>query len=889
MRFAPLKIARILLCGALLLASAGTASAASKTPAAGATVAPASGADEAASYAKWTQGRNAQHGLFTIWRKDGEVGLELTPAQFDKDYIELGVPINGIGEGLFSGITDLQNCRIIRFTRQDNKVAILFPSTRFLARPGTPEARAVEAGTAPTVVGVAKVLAEDKTTGNVVIDAAPFLQDVTGVADFLTYLNGGHADNPQGSYRLDSQQTYFGKTKAFPDNVVLVANQTFSTQNAQYIDVTPDGRNLQIAMQYNIAALPEDDTYVPRIYDDRVGYFVNAHADFSNDNSLDKNLNYIVRWNLQPSDPSKRMSPAKAPIVYYLSNTIPMKYRDPVRKALLVWNNAFAKIGISNAVIVKDQPNDPNFDPDDMRYNVIRWLTESQGGFAEAQLLYNPYTGEMLKSGVVIDSDLMRGGKFDYPVLVAPQHPVAEVDSSVSRYQAHYKDVREFLDGERGQYSYGKTALSILTGADGYDVPTKFSNDFLESIVLHESGHDFGLRHNFIGSQAYTARQLQSKAFTAKNGVGTSVMEYAPINIWPKGTSQGDYFQTVLGPYDYYVIHWGYARVPGANSPQAELPTLRKWASNWTDKRYSWSSDEDVSWFNGQGVDPRNQQWDLTGDNIGWCQTQMQMARDLIGKVNARFPRAGTSYENLRYAFGSLAGHYGQCGTIVSRYLGGEYVSRALKGDRAAKQPLSAIPIATQRRAFKLLERYIYAPDAWNFSPALLRSMVTQYRDDDWNGNTALRHDVAIEQLAAAYQLSTIGRLFAPVTLQRLDDMQFKYKPGTTMELSDLFSWMQSTVYGDVRKGTSIPLVHRNLQRNYLALLSRLTNAPQPGTPPDAQSMARYELDSLHAQVRRALAHGSYDVMTRAHLEQLASDSQRALNAQSVIPTTARL
>ena len=55
--------------------------------------------------------------------------------------------------------------RIGRFVRQDNHVAILLPSTRFLADSGTPVANAVAAGTAPTVVGVANVVAEDKTGG----------------------------------------------------------------------------------------------------------------------------------------------------------------------------------------------------------------------------------------------------------------------------------------------------------------------------------------------------------------------------------------------------------------------------------------------------------------------------------------------------------------------------------------------------------------------------------------------------------------------------------------------------------------------------------------------------------------------------------------------------
>lgn len=840
-------------------------------------------------YAKFTENATAQHGLFTIWRtKDGNVAFELSPKQFDTDFVELGVPINGIGSGLgtfFSGITDLQNCRTVRFVKQDNHVAVLFPSTRFLAQPNTPEENAVIAGSPMSVAGIAKVISVDDKTGDVVFDASPFLQDVTDVADYLTFINGGHplTLNPMGAYRMDPMSSYFGETKAFPQNVTLAVNQTFSTMNPEFIDTPADPRNLQIQIKYNIAAIPQDDTYMPRLYDDRVGYFVNAHADFSSDDTFSKDANYVVRWNVQPSDPSQRVSPAKHPVVYYLSNTIPDRYRAPIRKALLTWNHAFLPLGISNVVEVKDQPtNDPDFDPDDVRYNVVRWLAETEGGFAEAQLLYNPNTGEMIKSGIVIDSDLMRFGKFDYPTIVQPgaepAHPVA---------YSRLMEGDDYVAGERAQFGFGMTAMSLMDGADGYYVPQKFANEYLESIVLHESGHDWGLRHNYLGSEAYTAAQLRSPSFTRKYGVSTSVMEYAPLNIWPKGNGQGEYFQTVLGPYDYYVIHWGYARVPGAKSPQEETATLRRWASAWSNPRYSWSSDEDTIWPNGMAIDPRNQQWDLTTDNIGWCQTQMKLSHDLLARVDKRFPRTQGSFDDLREAFGSLVGHSAQCASMVSRYIGGEYVSRARRGDPHAALPLTYIPKSEQVRAFKVLETGLLSEQAWNFSPKLLRQAVTQYRFDDWESSMPMRHDIAVEQLAARYQNGVIARMFAPVTLQRLDDMQYKYGDGKTMQIADLFTWMQSAVYDDVShpKNGDIPLVRRDLQRNYASLLSRLANEPAMGTPQDATALARYELNSLHDQIAASAAHNKLDLITRAHLASLDSDVERALHAQAVVPT----
>ncbi len=834
----------------------------------------------AVSYDALSSDGTAQRGLFTMWRYKGDVLLELRPDQFAKDFVELGVPINGIGAGIFSGMTDIQNVRVIRFIKQDNKVAILFPSTRFLANPGTPIANAVNVASAPTVVGVAKVVSTDPKTGDVVFDASPLLDDVTDLGDALSDINGSKG-NPLAAYRLVSSSSYFGTTKAFPQNVTIVANQTFTTMqpSADVLSVTPDARNLQMSVQYNIAEIPADDTYMPRIYDDRVGYFINAHQDFSSDNSYQDYRNYIVRFNLQPSDPSKPLSPARKPVVFYLSDTIPLEYREPVRTALLTWNKAFERIGIAGAVEVRDQPDDPSFDPDDIRYNVVRWLTETQGGFAEAQLLYNPYTGEMIKSGIVVDSDLMRFGKFEYPVLVLPQSQRA-VDTEARTGMLDGGGA--FASEERRNFRFGAIALQVM-GSGSYPVSPSFAKAFLSSIVLHESGHDFGLRHNFIGSEAYTAKELQSPTFTARYGIATSVMEYAPLNLWPKGTPQGSYFQTVLGPYDYYAIHWGYATIPGARTPEQELPTLHRWADSWSSPVHVWSSDEDTRWLSGAGIDPRNQQWDLTNDNIAWCQTQMRMSRSLLGQVDRRFPQSEMPYDDLQAAFDTIMGQYGQCALIVSRYLGGEYVSRSLRGDRHAGAPLSGVPLNTEKRAFDVLERDVFGARAWDVAPSLLRRMVTEYRYDDWLGNLPERHDIALEQYVTRFQLMILARLYAPVTLARLDDMDLKYRPGSTMDLGDLFTWMQRAVYSDIAAGKPIPLLRRNLQRNYTALLSKLVNEAQAGTPPDAQALARYELRSLRDTAVAALRRPGLDLLTRAHLDAMRADVTRALGGHYVI------
>lgn len=837
-------------------------------------------------YAEFTKSAQMQHGLFNVWRKDGKVFLEISPKQLDVDFIQTAVPRNGLGGYFFfNGSTDFAPARLIRFSRVDDKIAITWPNTDFIAPPGSPAAAAISQTFAPSLVDITPVAAIDDASGNLVFDASPFLDDIMDVTTALkTNLN---IQSPENAYHLDQQRTYFGPTKAFPDNVLIEADQTFASDSPNVVDNVPDPRSLLIKIDYNIASAPDNSDYTPRLADDRVGYFDNTHLDFGNDNVRSRDVRYIVRWNVQPSDPSKPMSPSKHPLVFYLSNTIPQEYRPAVRDALLTWNKAFAQIGVSDAVQVKDQPDpsvDPSWDPDDIRYNVVRWLTESNGtGFAEAQLVYDPRTGQEFHTGIVVDSDLMLFGGLTYPYVVQPQ---------VTRPKGFNGTEALYAQGMRREATFGLDALRAMGLTSGYQIPERFKYDFLKAIVLHESGHDMGLQHNFIGSQAYTAKQLQDKAFTSRYGVASSVMEYSPINLWPKGYKQGDYWQTVLGPYDYYVIHWGYARIPGARTPQDEKPKLNQWASVWSDPRYRFASDEDVSWASAHAIDPRVNHWDLSNDTLGWCDTRLKLAGGLIDTLNARYPRPGESFEEERDAFTSAMGEYLTCAVMPEHFIAGEYLSRSHQGDPRASAPLTPLPRAQEQRAFAMLDRYLFGDKAFTLPAGLLNRMTYAEWSPFWeNGAWAYspgdRHDVAIAELAGGLQDNELRIMFQPLMLQRLDDMSLKAKAGQTMSLDDLFSWMQNSVFGDLRDRSlaGIPLIHRSLQQHYAAMLAGLLLSPQPGTPYDAQALARVQLTSLQHDLRGALGSSKLDAITRAHLEDLQIRVARTLDARTVVPT----
>ncbi len=830
------------------------------------------------TYAKFIDGAQSHPGLFTVWRKDGKVYLELRKDQLDTDFIQSAVPVNGLGGfGIYPGSFDYAPARLIRFSRTDDKVYITWPNTNFTAPAGTPISQAIDQTTAASNVGVAKIEAEDSATGDIVIAADAFLGDVIDLSDSLKATLG---TTPENSYHLDTDTASFGPTKAFPQNVLIEVRQNWVTDVPDVVDNVPDPRNIEFRIDYNLVA-PPNDGYMPRIADDRVGFFSNVTLDFGSDRTDSRQLHYIIRWNFKPQDPTKP-SPATHPMVFYLSSAIPDIYRPALRDGIMEWNNAFARVGILDAIQVKDQPNDPSFDPDDVRNNMLTWLTESNGGgFAEAQLMIDPRTGEEFHTGVLFDADLMYFNHIQWRDFANPVGP--------SALRGFGPTEADYAEGMREHAAFGAEALSLLGRSSSYS-QNQFDYDFLKNIALHESGHDMGLQHNFIGSEAYTDKELQSKAFTSRYGIATSVMEYAPMNIWPNGTPQGEYWQIVLGPYDYYAIHYGYAAIPSATTPQAEVPTLQAWASKWSDPMYRFASDEDVSWFNGHAIDPRVEQFDLSNDTLGWLSTQMTLSQSLLHSLDRRMPGPGQSYQRALDSFSDVFGLYGFDALMADHYVAGQYLSRSHLSDPGSTIPLTATPRSEEVRAWGVLDRYLFSDDAWKFSPNTLNRMTyaewSPWQGAAWAYNPPPRHDLPVIDIVGGWQRAALAQVFQPEVLQRLDALSVTGQRGQTMSTSDLFDWAQRSVFGDLSSGniTALPAIRRNLQAAYAGMLIHMAIAPDPGTPSGAQALARAKLMDLASTLRHVQLAKSADEETMAHLQLLQTRVAQALDAQVVMP-----
>ncbi len=796
------------------------------------------------TYASFTASATVHRGLFPIWQKGDGTYMELAPNQLDTDFLETIVPGNGIGQGpLWWGDTDYLPTQVLRFERRGNEIVMIWRN--WYAHPGnSASALVADAGSFPdSVVGIGKIVAEDSSNGHVIFNLSSLLGDNLDVHNIL-------ADSPAGkTYRLDPALSFFDHVKAFPENDVITVSQTWNTSEKHKFDAAPDARRVQIRVVYNFVQLPKDD-YRPRLMDDRIGLYDDIYIDFSTDTREVRQLPYIVRWNFDPADPN-HPSKARHPMVLYIDNSVPKEYRPAIRDAVLEWNKAFKRIGILDALQVRDQPNDPNWDPDDFRYNVIRWLNETYPSFgADSQTLFNPMTGEEIRTGILVSAVEGMGPRLTWKYMVDP--------------------VR-----------YGRTTDPV---------PAQFMHDAIFAAIVHEMGHNLGMQHNFIGHEAYTAAELQSMSFTRAHGVASSVMEYAPLNLWPQPYKQGEYFQTTIGPYDYYAIKWGYANIPGAKTPEQEVPTLRKWAEGWSNPWTRYASDEDVDYASGHAADPRVETGMLTNDPLAWCGVQMQMYRTQIAALNRYWPRPGHAFDEERMIFARMVGSYEHCATVSAHYLGGQYLSWAHAGDPGAQPPIVPVPLATEQRAMKMLDADLFNPNALDVPATTLDrlrySEWSGYSYTSWDGYGNLplwaydppkRHDFPFAEEINAEQMSAVNYLFKPLVLQRIDDNPLEATV-PTMSMADLFNWLHDGIFANIRM-RSIPLISRNLQASYVSRLVTLATKPLAGTPSDAQALAQSALLRIARDASSAMS-APHDAVSEAHLGALVREIKVAMHVK---------
>ncbi|MDX1963116.1 MAG: zinc-dependent metalloprotease [Pirellulales bacterium] len=823
-------------------------------------------------------------GLLTLYKRENQLFAEIPGGMLNKDLIMVISIAKGIGQQpLLGGMSwSFGDDSVLQFRKVDDTIRIIRRNVRFTADANSPEKNAVGHAYTDSVL-FSLPIATMAPSGAPVVDLTPvFMSDFPQISMVLP------------GFAFAANKSNWALVKSYPDNVELQVAATYASGGNQEIDTVADSRGVTIHVHYSISVLPSTG-YRPRLADDRVGYFLTVQKDYSHKNEEDRFIRYVNRWDLQKADPGADISPPKKPIIFWLEKTIPYKFRKPIRDGILEWNKAFEKAGFYNAVEVRQQPDNADWEPEDINYNTFRWITSSNG-FAMGPSRVNPLTGQILDADIIFDADFLQSWKREYETFT-PESIAAMTGgpNDLRGYQLFMKQ-RKGLDHlsncQDCQLSYGRGMDMAFGGAMLFAKDPalaeaekeKLMMQGIKEITMHEVGHTLGLRHNFKSSTVYSLADLHDTSKTSETGLTASVMDYAPVNIAQKDAKQGDFYSTTIGPYDMWAIEYGYKPVSG-NSPEGELPELKKIAARSGEPALAYSTDEDTR---GVDPDPLSNRFDLGKDPLEYAQNQAKLISGLWEGVVERMVPEGEGYQKARQTFGMLLSKYGMAMFMASRNIGGLYVHRGHKGDKDAPAPFVVVDANKQRETLKMLDEQVFSDKPFSFPPVLYNYLAST-RWSHWGTSTPLRTELAIHDTVAMWQERILSQLLSPLTLERLYDSELRIsRDEDAFTVAELLKKLTSSIFSEVDKlpdgeftdrKPAISSLRRNLQRQYLDRLTKIALG-QTDAPNDCRSLAQLELKNLNERLTKNLAaNPKLDSYTLAHLTEVQSYIGKVLNA----------
>ncbi|MEO0457435.1 MAG: DUF5117 domain-containing protein, partial [Cyanobacteria bacterium P01_A01_bin.114] len=513
---------------------------------------PQSGSSGMRPFSELTADLEKQDGLFTSYHdlQTGKAYLALRPDQLNQNFLIAATLESGIGEaGLFRGwpINDL----LVQFQETSgDRLQVVVPNTH-IRNPGgqTWQQRLLDSSFSDSIIFAIKVVSVDPESQAKLIDLSNLLleQDLANLKNNLGWGTQG--------YQRQADLSNITRLSPFPKNLEIGTTVSFLSDGGNpspmaalfgmSLQGLADQRGFTLGIRYSLSALPEHHGYKPRLADERVGYFLSVFRAPLRLGQTDPFVRYINRWHLEKQHPEAALSPPKDPIVFWIENTVPPDYREALKKGALLWNQAFEQAGFENAVEVQQMPDDADWDPADIRYNVIRWsdsLISGVAGLGPSRV--NPLTGEILDADVVIDANTIKWLQQQYQAGGLEESPEAAFYLQLcgQRSQTWYLqwlalqklgeaglEMAQNLSREPGadallsddrcaaylgeqHTAFGALALSVTPDLKASQPTASQLDDYIQQFLVmltaHEVGHTLGLRHNFAGSRLLAPEAL---------------------------------------------------------------------------------------------------------------------------------------------------------------------------------------------------------------------------------------------------------------------------------------------------------------------------------------------------------------------------------------------
>lgn len=768
-------------------------------------------------------------GMITVHKVDERWYFEVPDSILSRDQLLVtriaGVPTGF--DGFISAGTSL-NERLVRWERVGDRVMLRALSASAYADDSLAIALSVHVNNVGAVLGAFPIQAFGKDSASVVLDVTEFF---SGDTPALSGLDASQRRTYQVR-RFDPARSSLDNIKSFPMNVEVSQTQTFDA-GAPPSDA--DAATISLAMRQSLVLLPKVPMR-PRIADDRVGFFSVTRINYGLDEQKAATESFIRRWRLEPKDPAayargELVEPMK-PIIYYLDPATPAKWRPYVRAGVNAWAKVFERAGFRNAVQAKDAPTkaqDPDWDPEDIRYSVVRWAASTVRN-AVGPSTSDPRTGEI-------------------------------IESDITWYHNHMRSYRNRLMIETGAANPSARTLEI---------PEEVMGETMTQVITHEVGHALGLPHNMIASASFPTDSLRSRTFTSRYGVSGTIMDYARQNYvaQPGDGLQPKDFIRRLGPFDDFVIEWGYRVLPDAPTPAAERPVLERMLRNSTGMfAYRYLPQQLV------GIDPRAQTEDLGDDPVTATTYALANVRKVVPQIVAWTSRPGEDYGDLAEIHGEVLQMWSTYMGHVTNVVGGMRIDQKVSDQ--AGPVWQVLPVARQRAALKFLADQVFDTPEW-LVPADIISRIGPAA----TGMGAL----------ATRQAAVLAALTQPARLDRMAQGA-ALSPGVGYDVAGYLGELTGAVVG-----TGAPDANRRLlHRVYLERLQALIDPPPApaagpgqggggfGPPPvnvrrtDITAAARAQVRAV-ASAARAKALVSPAGVQKAHWQDLVDRAQAILD-----------
>lgn len=689
-------------------------------------------------------------GFFDLYRSlsDGTVYLRIPTDRLEAELIYTATVTDGVVEtGLFRG--QYRDNKIIKLQRHFNRIDILQPNTRFYFDPRSALSRAADANAPDAVLAVMEIVAEDPASddqpGAVLAKFSSVLLSEDLVQIKAAKRPGSSPGESLTLGKFSAARSRISSIASYPDNAMVYTDYVYELAAPLAFggdDVT-DARAITASVQHSFIKVP-DNGYNPRFDDYRVGFFTDRVTDLtSRDPAPYRDV--INRWNLVKKNPDQAISEPVEPITWWLENTTPLEFREMITKAALSWNSAFEVAGFRNAIVVKQQPDDADWDAGDIRYNVLRWTSSATppfGGYGPR--FTNPRTGQIIGADIMLEFAFLTN-RLRIQDLLQPD------DVMPTGTREHHCALAAQMQAD---VIFAQHAL-VSAGADAA-LSERLIEDSLYMLILHEIGHTLGLTHNMRASQLLP--DVFDADAVAARGLSASVMDYEAVNVAPDGKTQTWFYQKRPGPYDHWALQYGYGEYSDTQ--------LQQVLARSNEAELAYGNDADDMRSSNNGIDPHINIYDLSSDAIGYAEMRLAHLRTVQDRLPKQYQ--GKSYQGLVNAFASLMSQYRRSGGVVSRYVGGVHINRE-PPNSVETLPYTPVDVGEQRRAMQVLNTHLFAPDVLVGARSLFARLQRQRRGFDFYGEP---EDPKIHKSLLRTQKSVLLHLLHANTLQRLTDTQ---------------------------------------------------------------------------------------------------------------------